>query len=124
MASVIWLTGLLVAGLGIGIILQPVIFTKTLKAFKKQVFLYLVGTIRSALGVIFLVWARSCNKPLIIIIFGILMIFSAAVIFLVPKTRLFHLMDFFLKRPQWLHRIWGLAAVAIGAIIIWAGWPK
>jgi uncharacterized protein YjeT (DUF2065 family) len=122
MASLIWLTGLLIAALGVGIVLRPALLTGMLKFIHTPPALYLVGVIRAVLGVIFLVWARSCNHPGVIITLGILMICGGAFLFLTPKARLNRIIDFFLRRPDWIRRVWGLVAIAFGTLIIWAGW--
>jgi uncharacterized protein YjeT (DUF2065 family) len=124
MAWLIWLIGLLIAALGVSVVLHPAVLTGMLKTVRKPPILYLIGAIRAILGVIFLVWARSCNQTGVIIVFGILLICSGVFVFLAPKTQINRMIDFFLRRPEWVRRIWGLATFAIGAIIVWAGWPR
>jgi uncharacterized protein YjeT (DUF2065 family) len=122
MASLIWLTGLLVAALGVGIVLHPAILTGMLRTIHKPLIFYLIGGIRATMGVIFLVWARSCHRPSIIITIGILLICSGVFVFVTPTAKLNRMIDFFLRRPDWIRRVWGLFAIAFGILIIWAGW--
>ena len=124
MASLIWLVGAVIAALGGWIVFQPIRLTSLLRWVQTSLGLYFASLIRIAIGVIMLVWARSCHRPAIIIIIGILAVLGGMVLILLPRSRIQKLIQWFQQRPQWIYRLWGIAAVAFGILIIWAGWPK
>lgn len=124
MAYLICFIGLFTAMMGCYVIMQPTVLRKTLQFCKKPPFLYLSSGIKAAIGILFLIWATSCNRPWIIILVGILTTIGSLSMFFMPKTRSQKLFDYILRQPQWIFRIWGLLALAFGVLIIWAGWPK
>lgn len=123
MVSLIWLTGLLIAGLGGWIVWHPKPLTWLLRQAQKEIPFSIMAVFRAAIGVIMLVWARSCYRPVVIVVIGILAISGGVFMIVAPRSRTQKMIQWFLARPLWIHRLWGIVAVIFGLLVIWAGWP-
>jgi hypothetical protein len=124
MASLIWLMGLLTAGLGGWVVWRPKPLIRMLQWAQNEILFSILFVAKAACGVIMLVWARSCCHPAVIILIGILAVAGSVVVIVAPRSRTQKLIQWFLNRPQWLHRMWGIVALAAGILIVWAGWLK
>jgi hypothetical protein len=123
MASIIWLVGLLMAGLGGWVVFQPERLTSIFRWLQTDLGFYLTSITRFTVGIIMLVWAHSCHRPTVIIIIGILaLVITFAT--LAAKDRTFKAFQWITRQPQWICRVWGAIPVTLGILIIWAGWPK
>jgi uncharacterized protein YjeT (DUF2065 family) len=123
MASIIWLMGLVTAGLGGWAVWNPKVLTQVLGWAQKEMWFYSSAVIKAAFGVIMLVWARSCNRPGVIIALGLVTLIGSIAAIIAPRNHTQKLMNYLLRQPQWIYRVWGLLGVVIGILIIWAGWP-
>lgn len=124
MASIIWLMGLLTAGLGGWTVWDTKLLTRLLGWTRKEMMFYTTAVIKAAIGVIMLVWSRSCNRPGVIIALGLITLIVSIAAIVAPRHQTQKLMNYFLRQPQWIYRVWGLLGVAIGILIVWAGWPR
>jgi uncharacterized protein YjeT (DUF2065 family) len=124
MASIIWLVGLLTAGLGGWAVWDPKMLTRLLNWTQKEMMFYTIALIKAAFGVIMLVWSRSCNRPAVIIALGLITLIGSIAAIIAPRNQTQKLMNYLLRQPQWIFRVWGLLGVAAGILIVWAGWPK
>jgi uncharacterized protein YjeT (DUF2065 family) len=124
MASIIWLMGLVITGLGGWTVWNPKLLRGLLGWIQKEMVFYITSIIRAAIGVIMLVWARSCHRPGVIITVGIIILTISIALIIAPRHQTQKLMNYLLRQPQWIFRVWGLLGVAVGILIVWAGWPK
>jgi uncharacterized protein YjeT (DUF2065 family) len=124
MASIIWLMGLLAAALGGWAVWNPKVLTRLLGWAQKEMLFYTLSVIKAAFGVIMLVWSRSCNRPGVIVALGVITLIGSIAAIIAPRNQTQKIMNFFSRQPQWFCRAWGLIAVAVGILIVWAGWPK
>jgi hypothetical protein len=124
MVSLIWLTGLLIAGLGGCTVWRPKPLIWLLRQAQKEIPFSLMALLRSAIGVIMLVWARACHRPAVIVVVGILVIVGGVFMIVAPRSRSQQIIQWFLRQPVWVHRLWGIVAAIFGLLVIWAGWPK
>jgi hypothetical protein len=124
MASIIWLMGLLIAGLGGWAVWEPKVLTRLLGWIQKDMLFYSAAVLKAAFGVIMLVWSRSCNRPGVIIALGIITLTGSIAAIIAPRIHTQKIVNFFLRQPQWFCRAWGIIAAVVGILIIWAGWPR
>jgi uncharacterized protein YjeT (DUF2065 family) len=124
MASIIWLAGLLTAGLGGWAVWDPKLMYRVLGWTQKEMMFYATALIKAAFGVVMLVWARGCNRPGVIIALGLVTLTGSIAAIIAPRNQTRKLMNYLLRQPPWIFRVWGLLGVAVGVLIIWAGWPR
>lgn len=124
MASIIWLMGLLAAGLGGWAVWNPKMMSRLLSWTQKEMLFYTTAVIKAAFGIIMLVWAHACNRPGVIIALGIITLVGSIAAIIAPRKHTQKVMNYLLRQPQWIYRIWGLLGVAIGILIVWSGWPR
>jgi hypothetical protein len=124
MASIIWLAGLLIAGLGGWTVWDPKVLKKLLGWVQKEMVFYATSIIRAAVGVIMLVWARSCHRPGVIITIGIIILTVSIALIVAPRNQTQKIVHFLLRQAPWFFRLWGIVVIAVGILIVWAGWPK
>lgn len=120
MSLIVKIFGIVIACIGLLYLLKPLLSMQLLEFFKKGKRLYLVAVIRFALAVVFLLAARECRVPWLVIVFGILLLFSGALILIIGPDRLRPMMNWFQKRSTVFIRFMGLVAIAIGAILLYA----
>ena len=124
MVNIIWIVGAIVAVLGVAILIVPNILTKWLGFFVNNRLIYLPIIIRLIIGLLFLIYARSTTIPWVVIVFGLL-ITGAGVIFLfMPYRSINTFVQWWLDQPQWVYRFWALIALAMGGLLMYAGFPK
>jgi uncharacterized protein YjeT (DUF2065 family) len=124
MASIIWLVGLLTAGLGGWAAWNPKVTSRLLGWTQKEMMYYTAAVIKAAFGAIMLVWGRSCNRPGVIITIGLITLIGSIAAIIAPRSQTKKLMNYFSRQPQWIYRVWGILGVVVGILIIWAGWPN
>jgi hypothetical protein len=39
-------------------------------------------------------------------------------------TAITTIVHFLLRQAPWFFRLWGIVVIAVGILIVWAGWPK
>lgn len=123
MVHLIWIVGAFMAVMGVTILIVPGVLRKWLTFFADSRLIYFPIAVRIILGVLFLIFARETHFPWVIILFGIL-IFGAGIIFLVmPYENIRKFLKWWIDRPLWVYRVWGLTAAILGGIIMYAGVP-
>jgi len=81
---------------------------------------YLVGMLRLAIGLLFLVSARECEHTRFVIALGILFLISGASVFIIRLDKIKTTLNWFSKRSMITIRLIALLPIVIGAVIIWA----
>jgi len=120
MKIIIQSLGIVFVFIGIVYLLKPSILKRIMEFFKKGKRIYLAGLIRLVLAVIFLLAARECDIPWVIIVFGILFMISGLLIFTLGSERLNSLLDWWQRQSSLLLRLLGVIALAVGAIIVYS----
>jgi len=120
MKDAIRLVGVICVAVGILYMLRPDIPRRLMEFFKKGSRMYLVGVIRFALAVVFLVGAEHCRHKWVIVGFGIVFLISGLLVFMLGAKRLRAIIDWLGKRSALLLRGLGVIALAIGAIICYS----
>ena len=120
MKDAIRLVGVICVAVGILYMLRPDVPRRLMEFFKKGSRMYLVGVIRFALAVVFLVGADRCRHKWVIVGFGIVFLISGLLVFMLGAKRLRAMTDWFGKRPALLLRVLGVIALAVGAVICYS----
>ena len=121
MSVVVVIFGLFMLGISIAILAAPERLKRMLRVFlDKQGFGLAVG-IRIVVGVLFLMAASDTRAPSFITGVGILFIVAGVAIPFIGRARIDRLAKWWLERPDWVLRIWAVAAGALGGVFLWCG---
>jgi uncharacterized protein YjeT (DUF2065 family) len=120
MELVIQIIGIVFVLVAIVYFLKPDALKGIMEFFKQGKRIYLAGLIRLALAIVFLLAARQCGLPWVIVVFGILFLISGILIFLLGPEKCKAVIDWYQKQSLLLLRIIALVMLAIGAVIIYS----
>ena len=120
MKTFIFIVGLVILLLGVAILIKPQVSKKLFHFIAKGKRIYLVGILRIALGVLFLIGALSCSIPWLIILFGILSCASGLTIFAMKIEKLKAILNWFDQKSLSFIRLIAILAMLIGALIAYA----
>ncbi len=112
--------GILIAAMGLGFMLNPSMFKQVIAFFGKGKRLYLAGILRLLIGIILLTTALRCEKPAIIVVFGILFIIGGVLIFALGLEKVKSILSCWGKKPALTMRLMGLLAFLIGVLLVYA----
>ena len=121
MAHIVWLIGALMAVTGIAALFKPVWMRQMLILVNKGRLVYAVAAVKIVIGVIFLILATQCRMPKVIIALGILTAGGSILFCLLPFAKIRRFMNWWIARPLWLYRVWGVAATLVGGLSQSAG---
>ncbi len=124
MAHIVWLTGAVTAIMGIAILFKPIWMRQMILFINRGKSIYAAAGSKTVLGILFLIMARDCSRPNIIIAIGILMTIGPILFCLLPFTKLQAYMNWWISRPEWMYRLWGVFATLFGGLIMYAGVPN
>ena len=119
MDKVILAIGILIMFEGVLLIVKPKIYKKLIAFFMRGRMIYLAGVIRLVLGVLFLVSAMSCKKPWLIIAFGVLLLISGTLTFVIKLEKIKAMLNWFSQKSLVTIRLLAIIAIAIGAVLAW-----
>lgn len=105
--------------LGILYLAKPELVKRILEFLKQARRIYVIGVIRLILAVVFLLAARQCNVPWAIGVFGILLLVSGVMIFIIGDQKLKAWLQWWQKQPLLLLRAIALLTIVIGLLIIY-----
>jgi hypothetical protein len=106
--------------IGIVYLLKPDIVKLLIEFFKKGNRIYIAGLVRLILAVIFLVGARECRHFLVIFGFGIILLLSALLIFVLGPKKLAPIFQWYQRQSIIFYRVISVIVVIVGAVIIFA----
>ena len=124
MVYIVWLTGAVTAVMGIAVLFKPLWLRQMLTVVNKGKFIYAAAMSKSVLGILFLIMARECIHPKVIVAVGILMTFGPILFCLLPFAKIQAYLNWWFARPVWLYRVWAAAAALLGGFIMYAGVPQ
>ena len=119
MDSIIKAIGIVFVVAGIVYLLKPGFLKAVMEFFKQGNRLYLPAVIRLALAVVFLLAARECKIPWVIMLFGIIFLVSGLLILVLGLEKVKVIIDWWQKKSVLLLRFAVIVGAAIGAIIIY-----
>ena len=120
MTVLVWIVGWLAFFEGILFLVRPDFLKPVLQFFRKGKRLYLVSLVRIILAVIFFLAAQQCRIPWVIILFGVIMLISGILGFVMKLETAKDMLSWWEEKSPTTIRIIGLIALAIGAIIIYS----
>ena len=120
MDTVIKIIGIVIVFIAIIYLLKPQIIKRMIEFFKHGRRVYLAGLMRFALAVVFLVGATDCQRPGVIIAFGILFIISGLLIFTLKLEKIKAMFDWWQNQSLLLLRVVAVIVLVIGAVIIYS----
>ena len=112
--------GMLFALMGIAYLLRPDIIKLLMGFFKKGKRIYFAGLLRFALAVVFLIAARECRYPWIIIASGLIFLTGGLLIFLLGPEKIRRILDWYEEQPALIFRVIAVVVLIFGAIIIFS----
>lgn len=122
--SVVSIIGVLIIIDSILIMLRPDMYRKAMSFFISGKMIYLAGMIKSTLGVVFLIFARGCIHPWVVIAFGLLSLTGGISCFAIDIEKLKRFVAWWQGRSDLWLRFIGIVALIIGVVLTWAGVPE
>jgi len=104
--------------MGVLLAAYPQLLKRLIGLVAKGIRIYLIGLIRLALAVVFLLAARECKNFWLIFIFGILFLLSGLLVFLLGPRRLRPMLDWLQRQSALLLRVLAVVIVLIGILIV------
>jgi uncharacterized protein YjeT (DUF2065 family) len=99
--------------------LKPNTMKSMIEFVKQGRRLYFAGLIRLVLAIVFLVGARECDVPWVMIALGVLLMMSGLLIFALGLEKIKSMINWLQKQPILILRVLALIALAVGAIVIY-----
>ncbi|HIJ67715.1 MAG TPA: hypothetical protein HPP87_08830 [Planctomycetes bacterium] len=124
MKAIVWIIGVLVVGAAVLLLIKPDAYRKYVKLFVRGKLLYIPAVISIIVGVVLLIFARECHIPWVIIVVGLLSAIKGLSIFAVKLDTLKGMLNWLCERSDITLRLFGLLALAFGALILYAGVPR
>jgi uncharacterized protein YjeT (DUF2065 family) len=124
MKAIVWIIGALIVLEATVLLVRPDVYKKFVRLFTKGRLLYIPAVVAVVVGVVFLVFARECNIPWVIIIIGLISAVKGIAIFAVKLETLKDTLNWLGERSDITLRLFGLLALAFGALILYAGVPR
>ena len=116
--------GALVVAEAAVIIIRPGVYRKFIKFFTYGRMPYVPAAIAIVIGILFLIFARDCRQPWIIIVFGLIAATKGVWIFLMKPQSLKDMSSWLGERSDTTLRLLGILALAVGTLILYAGVPS
>lgn len=123
MHHIVWLIGALVSLWGFTAVLRPDWMKRMMDFFVVGRRFWAAAAVKVVVGVVLLIFARECRIPWVIILVGILTAGGSLLAMTFKPETVQKFMLWWQKQPFWLFRLWGVAAIIFGGIIIVAGLP-
>jgi hypothetical protein len=112
--------GLLIAGLGVLSIASPETFHELLRHLRTPTGMYAAAGLRMILGVSLLVSAKHSRFPTTLMVFGWIFVVGGFLVLLVGFEFFRSAVDSFLLLDHWVARVWGIAALGLGAFFAYS----
>lgn len=116
---IVKIIGIFIIIMSVICIIKPAVTRALIKFFIKGSRIYFAGIIRLIFAVIFLLAASQCKNPVAIIIFGLLMLLGAILVFVLGPIKINRYLSWWQERSDTIFRIIYLVGIAIGSAIIY-----
>jgi hypothetical protein len=120
MQIVIRIIGILMFLSGILFLLKPALIKQIVTFMQKGYRVYFIAMLRIALAIVFLLGARQCGMPRVIVILAILFLLSGLSIFMLGSGKIQRILKWYLRQPIFFLRILSLIPLILGGLIIYA----
>lgn len=118
MSVIIQSLGIVFVFIGMLFLIRPDVSKRIIEFFKKGRRIYFIGLIRFALAVVFLIGARECGIPWVIMVFGILFLLSGLLIFMLGPKKIGPILDWHQRQSNIFVRVIAVIILAVSAVII------
>ena len=120
MNTVIRIIGTVIVCLGLAYLIKPGIIRALISFFSKGFRLFFAALVRFALAIVFLMGAKECKIPPVIVTFGLIFLLSGLLIFFLGLDRARGILKWYLEQPNFILRILAIVVLAVGLIIVYA----
>ncbi|NLW84298.1 MAG: hypothetical protein GXY41_07855 [Phycisphaerae bacterium] len=117
----VWIVGVLVAAWGVAVAIKPQWMKRMMDFFVVGRRFWLAAAAKVAVGILFLVFARDCRIPGIIIAIGVITVVSNLFVLTLAPEKVHKMMAYWQKQPLWIYRTWGIVAALFGGLLLYAG---
>ena len=124
MKAVVWIIGALIVLEAAVLVVRPDMYKKFVKFLTRDKLLYIPAAVAIVVGIVFLIFARECSIPWLIIVFGLIAAIKGVSIFVVKLDTLKETLNWLSERSNLSLRLLGILALVIGALILYAGTPR
>ncbi len=121
---IVFVVGALIVAKAAIILIWPAVYRKLLGFFSYGRMLYIPAAIAIVVGVLFLIYARDCRQPWIIIVFGLIVAVKGLAIFVSKPKTFKNLLNWLSERSDTMLRLLGILVLAIGVLIMYGGMPR
>lgn len=112
--------GIVLVLIAVGYFLKPDGFKSLIEFYKKGERIYLAALVRFALGVVFLLAARECSKPVVISVLGIAFLIGGMTIVIVGPEKVNKIIGWYQNRSKIFSRFMALLLFAFGILIVYS----
>ena len=120
METVIKAIGTFIACMGLLYLIRPDILKAIMNFFSQGSRLYLAALVRFALAIVFFIGARECDVTWVIVIFGVIFLFSGILIFMLGLKRAKEILQWYLTQQDFVFRFLSIIVLGVGLIIVYA----
>jgi hypothetical protein len=121
MTTVVALIGVLIGGFGLYGMAQPARLIAWVKSVWSQDRLWLAVGIRLVLGALLIYAAPECRAPQAVRVLGVITLVAAVGLVFIGSKRMNAFVQWWTERPSAVVRAWSVAAVLLGAFLVYAG---
>jgi hypothetical protein len=121
MSVVVVAFGLIILGMTTAILISPERLRKILRVFLEKQKFGLAAGVRIVAGILFLLAASDTRAPSFITAMGVFFILAGVAIPFIGSARIEGLATWWLGKPDWVLRVWAVAAGALGGVFVWCG---
>jgi len=117
MSIAVLIVGLFIAVMGLSATLSPGWMRRMLDLFLEKNWLAAAAIFRLVAGVLFILAASDTRAPTFILVLGVFLVIAGLSVPLVGRARIESMARWWLGKKDFVLRVWGLAALALGAFI-------
>lgn len=117
----VWFIGALICAGGIAATMKPNGIKRVIDFIAVGRRFWPIASIKVVIGVLFLVVAQGCRLPWVIGTLGGLLAGGSLLAMTMDPASIQKLMQWEQKQPLWVYRAWGVLAVLVGGVILYAG---
>ncbi len=120
MRLIVQIIGILIITEGILFALKPEFLCRVIEFFKRVRWIYIRGTLRIVLAVVFLIGGSQCKIPLVIIVAGILFLISGIAIFMLRLERQKAILNWWQQKSPLVLRLAAIIVLFVGGLIVYS----
>lgn len=120
MIVIVNIMGVVISLVGLTFLFNPALMKKFISFMKDSNKIYIIGTLRLVLGVIFILAAPQANYSPVIMAIGILMVIGGILIFAIGRKRVTAMMEWCLNMPDSNARLFAIVPVLLGVLILFS----